>query len=105
MNWRLGLIWQQKLTPTGAGGADPKQQQIQQTMMKFMPVMMLFILPAIFAVMPGVELSPGLALVPVVQTVLGFKAPDVWRSEAGLVLLGPGAFDFDFPYNPIEDIV
>jgi sodium transport system permease protein len=37
-------------------------------------VMMLFILPAVFAVMPGIELTPGLALVPVVQTVLGFKA-------------------------------
>ena len=37
-------------------------------------VMMVFIFPAIFAVMPGIELSMGLALVPVVQTVLGFKA-------------------------------
>ena len=45
-------------------------------------VMMLFIFPAFFAMMPGVDLSPELALVPVIQTVLGFKA-----------LLAPGGLE------------
>ncbi len=36
-------------------------------------VQMIFILPAVLAIMPGVELRPDLALVPVVQTVLAFK--------------------------------
>ena len=35
------MYWQQKLTPSAG---DARQQQIQQTMMKFMPVMMLVIL-------------------------------------------------------------
>ena len=37
-------------------------------------VQLLFIFPAVIAVMPGMSLTPELALVPVVQTVLGFKA-------------------------------
>jgi len=37
-------------------------------------VQLLFIFPAVIAIMPGIALTPELALVPVVQTVLGFKA-------------------------------
>jgi hypothetical protein len=37
-------------------------------------VQLLFIFPAVIAVMPGMSLTPELALVPVVQTVLGFKS-------------------------------
>lgn len=37
-------------------------------------VQMLFIFPAVVAIMPGMQLTPGLAVVPVVQTVLVFKA-------------------------------
>ena len=37
------------------------------------PVQMVFILPAMAGVIPGLELSPGLALVPVVNMVLAFR--------------------------------
>lgn len=34
--------------------------------------------------------------------VVGFPAPEVWRSEKGLELLGPRHFGFSFAYRPIE---
>ncbi len=37
-------------------------------------VQMLFLFPAMVGVLPGIELNAGLALLPVVQTVLAFKA-------------------------------
>jgi hypothetical protein len=36
-------------------------------------------------------------------TVLGFPAPALWRSPAGLRLFGPAHFGFDVPYVPIEE--
>jgi len=38
------------------------------------PVQMLFILPAMAGVIPGVELTPGLACVPVLNVVFAFRA-------------------------------
>ncbi len=35
-------------------------------------------------------------------TVLGFKAPEVWRSERGFSILNPEFFGFDVEYTPIE---
>lgn len=35
--------------------------------------------------------------------VLGFKAPDVWRTDRGLSILNPKFFGFDEKYVPIED--
>jgi uncharacterized protein len=35
-------------------------------------------------------------------TVLGFPAPAIWRTPAGLEVFGPAHFGFDFPYVPIE---
>lgn len=35
--------------------------------------------------------------------VVGFPAPEVWRSERGLELLGPGHFGLPFPYRPLEE--
>jgi ABC-type Na+ efflux pump permease subunit len=43
------------------------------------PVQMVFILPAMIGVIPGIELSVGWALVPVVNVVLAFKALLVGR--------------------------
>ena len=37
-------------------------------------VQLIFIMPAVFAAMPGIELTPALAAVPIVQTTLAFKA-------------------------------
>ncbi|WP_422444968.1 hypothetical protein [Thermoanaerobacterium sp. DL9XJH110] len=34
--------------------------------------------------------------------VLGFKAPDIWRSENGLSVLNPRFFGFNVDYIPIE---
>ena len=36
-------------------------------------------------------------------TVIGFKAPTIWRTAAGLSVFGPGHFGLDTPYRPIED--
>lgn len=36
-------------------------------------------------------------------SVLGFKAPSVWRTERGLSILNPSFFGFDVPYIPIEE--
>ncbi len=36
-------------------------------------------------------------------TVLGFKAPEVWRSNRGLSILNPGFFGFNVDYIPIEN--
>jgi DUF917 family protein len=36
-------------------------------------------------------------------SVLGFKAPSVWRTERGLSILNPRFFGFDIPYIPIEE--
>lgn len=36
-------------------------------------------------------------------SVLGFKAPSVWRSKRGLSILNPCFFGFDVPYIPIEE--
>ncbi len=38
------MFWQQKLTPMTPAGGDPRQQQMHQTMMRIMPLMMLFLL-------------------------------------------------------------
>ncbi|MGY4707629.1 DUF917 domain-containing protein [Candidatus Bipolaricaulota sp. J31] len=35
--------------------------------------------------------------------VVGFPAPEVWRTERGLELLGPCHFGFPFAYRPIEE--
>jgi DUF917 family protein len=35
-------------------------------------------------------------------TVLGFPAPAIWRTPAGLEVFGPAHFGFDIPYVPIE---
>jgi DUF917 family protein len=35
-------------------------------------------------------------------TVLGFPAPAIWRTPAGLEVFGPAHFGFDVPYVPIE---
>lgn len=37
--------------------------------------------------------------------VLGFKAPEVWRTARGLAILNPGFFGFDVEYVPIEERV
>ena len=36
-------------------------------------------------------------------TVIASPAPDVWRSEAALALVGPGAFGYDLDYTPMSD--
>jgi DUF917 family protein len=36
-------------------------------------------------------------------TVLGFPAPALWRTPAGLRIFGPAHFGFDVPYVPIEE--
>jgi DUF917 family protein len=36
-------------------------------------------------------------------TVLGFRAPALWRTPAGLALFGPAHFGFDAAYVPIEE--
>ncbi len=35
-------------------------------------------------------------------TVLGFPAPAIWRTPAGLEAFGPAHFGFNVPYVPIE---
>lgn len=37
-------------------------------------------------------------------TVMLVKAPDIWRSERGLSLLGPRAYDIDCDYVPVEEL-
>lgn len=37
--------------------------------------------------------------------VLGFKAHELWKSKAGLELLNPNFFGFDFNYKSIEDVL
>lgn len=44
-------------------------------------------------------LKPGLEL-----SVLGAKAPDVWRSGNGLQFFGPRHFGFDYDYVPVEQL-
>ncbi len=36
-------------------------------------------------------------------TVLGFRAPDLWRTPKGLEVFGPKHFGYDVPYIPIEE--
>ena len=48
-------------------------------------VQMVLLVPAMVVSMPGIDLSPGLALVPVAQTALAFKA--LLQSEAGALEL------------------
>jgi ABC-type Na+ efflux pump permease subunit len=50
------------------------------------PVQMVVLVPAILVSMPGIELTPALALVPVAQTALAFKA--VLQGDAGTLELG-----------------
>jgi DUF917 family protein len=33
--------------------------------------------------------------------VLALPCPDVWRTPAGLDLVGPAAFGLDLPYRPV----
>jgi len=35
--------------------------------------------------------------------VVGFPAPAIWRTEAGISLLGPGHFGFQVKYRPLEE--
>lgn len=37
-----------------------------------------------------------------IVTVLGFPAPAIWRTPAGLQVFGPAHFGFNIPYVPIE---
>lgn len=37
--------------------------------------------------------------------IIGMRAPEVFRSEAGLAITGPRYFGFDIEYRPIEDLV
>ena len=55
------------------------------------PLQLLFVLPAMAAILPGVELSPGLALVPVLGVTLAVKSlilGEVLLLEYGLTVLG-----------------
>jgi len=36
-------------------------------------------------------------------TVIGFPAPEIWRTPAGLKVFGPAHFGFNIPYVPIEE--
>jgi uncharacterized protein len=36
-------------------------------------------------------------------TVVASPAPDIWRSETALALVGPGAFGYDLEYAPMVD--
>ncbi len=36
-------------------------------------------------------------------TVLGFAAPAIWRTPAGLRIFGPAHFGYDVSYIPIEE--
>jgi len=38
-------------------------------------------------------------------SVIGFRAPDQWRTEKGLKVLSPAYFGFDATYVPIEEIL
>jgi DUF917 family protein len=38
-------------------------------------------------------------------SVLGFKAPEIWRTEKGLSVLNPRYFGFEVDYVPIEERV
>jgi DUF917 family protein len=38
-------------------------------------------------------------------TVMAWPAPAVWRSDAGLALVGPAAFGYDVDYVRLEDAV
>jgi DUF917 family protein len=48
----------------------------------------------------GDEISKGRDV-----TVIGIRAPDMWRTRRGLELLTPRYFGFDIGYRPIETIV
>ena len=37
-------------------------------------------------------------------TVIGFKAPALWRTAAGLEVFGPAHFGYDIPYSTIEQL-
>lgn len=37
-------------------------------------------------------------------SVIGYPAPDLWRTEAGLKVFGPRAFGYQVTYRPIEEI-
>jgi DUF917 family protein len=34
--------------------------------------------------------------------VLAFPSPDVWRTDAGLAVVGPETFGYRFPYVPVQ---
>ncbi|HEX6446673.1 MAG TPA: DUF917 domain-containing protein [Streptosporangiales bacterium] len=38
-------------------------------------------------------------------TVVAFPCDPVWRTEAGLALAGPRAFDYDLDYRPVEELL
>jgi hypothetical protein len=38
-------------------------------------------------------------------SVVAAKAPDVWRTEKGIVYFGPKHFGFDYEYIPVEELV
>jgi DUF917 family protein len=37
--------------------------------------------------------------------VIGIRAPDIWRTKAGLDILGPRYFGYNIEYRPIEEII
>jgi DUF917 family protein len=38
-------------------------------------------------------------------TIIGMPAPSIWRTEAGLMQVGPRYFKYDLDYVPIEELV
>ncbi|GAB3205452.1 DUF917 domain-containing protein [Marinactinospora thermotolerans] len=38
-------------------------------------------------------------------TLVALPSPDVWRTDAGLELVGPRAFGYDFDYTPVEELL
>ena len=37
-------------------------------------------------------------------TVIAFACDPVWRTERGIAVAGPRAFDYDFDYLPVEEL-
>jgi DUF917 family protein len=37
--------------------------------------------------------------------VIGIRAPDIWRTKAGLDILGPRYFGYNIEYRPIEEVI
>jgi DUF917 family protein len=37
-------------------------------------------------------------------TVIAFACDPVWRTERGIAVAGPRAFDYEFDYRPVEEL-